>query len=63
MTDSIPNPETTADEELRARVKHWLDNGGAEQLEAAFAKADEASRQFREATRVDWRTMMEPMAI
>jgi gluconate kinase len=57
MTDSL------TPEEVSARVRHWLENGGIESLFDALAQARRDAESLRLSTRVDWRTMMEPCTI
>jgi len=49
--------------EIAAKARFWLDNGGREQLEAAFDRVQEENRRWAEATRVRWQDMMEPCTI
>ena len=49
------------DAELRRKMEHWLANGGVEEIQAANERARRTSEAFAESTRVDWRTLHEPM--
>lgn len=60
MSDNLHDAEMA---DISARARAWFENGGKEQLEARFAEVDREIEHWREATRLDWRTLMEPCTI
>jgi len=63
---SRQNERTAAEtqpSQLRDRVNTWLSGGGAEELQQASHLADRASDLYREAARVDPKTLDEPVTM
>ncbi len=49
--------------ELRRRIDHWMENGGAQELAAAVQRAAETRAEIRESLRIDHETLHRPMTI
>ena len=50
--------------EMCRKAREWLESPeGREAMAESLKQAEETSRQFREACRVDWRTLHEPMTL
>lgn len=45
------------------QVDHWLAHGGVEELKRAMRQAEAAAKSLREACRVDYASLSQPMTI